>query len=133
MIEFTDCDTFDNAVDDESAVIKFANENEEAAYEQLDSKLIERIKQVYKDFGISDGLYHIEDWWPNHLRAVESDPTHFRTDLMLGLQALLCGELAPWRIVIHFYKGLKGSTGCGSALIGATRILAQPELTHYLQ
>ena len=80
MIEFTDCDTFDNAVDDESAVIKFADENEEAAYEQLDSKLIERIKQVYKDFGISDGLYHIEEWWPNHLCGNESGRTRRHAD-----------------------------------------------------
>ena len=108
MIEFTDYGTFADALDDESAVVRFANKAEETTYERLDSQLIEHIKEAYTAFGIRDGIHHIEDWWPNHLRGVESDPIHFRADLLRRLQALLRGEFAPWRIVPASADGVLG-------------------------
>jgi hypothetical protein len=116
----------DDEVSDEAAVVTFANQQEEERYVALDSQLIESIKRVYESFGVREGngVHHIEDWWRNHLRGVECDPAHFRSELPARLQALLTGEWARWRIIIHYFRGLSGAADCGSALVLPDRILA---------
>ena len=133
-IQFVREDKIDYEVYDESTTVKFANKQEEDRYVALDTELIERIKQVFESFGVREGkdVHHIEDWWPNHLRGVECDPSHFRADLLGQLQALLTGEFASWRIIIHFYRGLSGSADCGSSLLLSDRILAATGLKKYL-
>ena len=117
-------------LDDESAIISFANKSEEEVYVRLDSQLIEQIRTTSQTLDMADGVYQIEDWWPNHLRGIESSPPYFRRELLDRLRALLVGELAPWRIVIHYYEG---PTDHGSALILSDRILATPGLETFLK
>ena len=125
-VEFIGLAKFNSLVSDESAVVHFANKTEEREYERLDAQLIKRIQRIYDWSGHreGDGIHHIEDWWPNHLRGLESDPSLFQLSLLLRLQDLLTGRLKRWRIIIHYYHGLKGSQGCGSALVLSDRILA---------
>lgn len=131
-MQFVDQESLTEVLDDESAIIRFANQAEEEAYEHLDSQLIEQIQTTSEALSVADGIYQIEDWWPNHLRGIESSPSYFRRDLLERLQALLVGKFAPWRIVIHYYEG-PSNEDRGSALILSDRILATSELESCLQ
>jgi hypothetical protein len=132
MIQFTDAESLAEVLEDNSAIAHFANKAEEAAYEQLDSRLIEQIRITTEALHLSEGVYQIEDWWPNHLRGIESSPQYFRRDLLDRLRGLLAGDFVPWRIVIHYYEG-PSNEDRGSALILSDRILATHSLRGLLK
>jgi len=132
MILFTDKESLSEVLEDKSAIAHFANKAEEASYEQIDSRLIEQIRTTTEALHLSEGVCQIEDWWPNHLRGIESSPQYFRRDLLERLRHLLVGDFVPWRIVIHYYEG-PSNEDRGSALILSDRILATHSLKDYLK
>ncbi|HUE74751.1 MAG TPA: hypothetical protein VMP01_28035 [Pirellulaceae bacterium] len=111
-------DQFDRIFHDTGVIAEFANEEQEKKYMDVDSALIEAIKNTCQEL-VTDNeevVHHIEDWWPNHTRYVECSVSAFDVRLIRSLHALLIGKYDCWRIQIVVYEG---GTQIGSIVIGS--------------
>ena len=126
----SDCD---KAFDQGAIIADFNHELEEEAYEKRDSRLIELLKHKCQELlgaSADSHTYHLEDWWPNHTRYISLSAQVCTPAMILGLQSLLTGEFANYRIQLVVEQDLTNSDSSqlGALVVYPDRILVEHQL-----
>lgn len=127
---------FDKRFRKEARIAEFASPDEKEVYAKRDAFLVHLIRREMQQlFGTDEEQLFIgDDWWPDHTRHIEAQPTYCTAAFFTALRSLLTDEYKSYRIRICVYGDLlEGKSYIGSMALYADRVLIETKLHELLQ